>query len=64
MDPMLIMLALTQAAKLATTLAEQVGTGEMTPEEAKARWIAQSNSWNATADAWFATKAPNLIDDS
>jgi hypothetical protein len=62
MDPMLIMLALTQAAKFAMMLSEQVGTGEITPEEAKAKWTAQSNSWNATADAWFATKAPNLID--
>lgn len=63
MDPIMIMLALTQAAKYANMLAEQVGTGEITPEEAKTRWVNQSNSWNRTADTWFATKAPNLIDD-
>lgn len=65
MDPatiQLTMLALVQAAKFATTLAEQVGAGDMTPEEAQAKWKLQSSSWNAAADSWFATPAPGLED--
>lgn len=57
-DPMtvnLVMLGLVEAAKFALSLSEQVGKGEITPEEAKAMWKAQSTSFNETADTWFNT---------
>ena len=58
MDPasiQLVMLGLIQAAKFATTLAEQVGNGEITPEDAQARWKLASAEFNQAADQWFAT---------
>jgi len=56
MDPTtLVILGLVEAAKLATTLIGQVQAGEITPEEAAARWQAQANQWNNAVVMWRAT---------
>ena len=56
MDPTtLVILGLVEAAKLATTLIGQVQSGEITPEEAAARWQAQANQWNNAVTMWRAT---------
>lgn len=55
MDPITAMVFLAQAARLANTLAEQVGSKDMTPEEALAKWQAQAASWSASVEMWKQT---------
>lgn len=58
MEPATIILGLTQAIKLATTLSEGLQKDEITPEEAAASWARASASWTSAATMWRETVAP------
>ena len=59
MDPLTLILFFTQAAKLANTLAENVQLGDMSPEEAQAKWEESSANWSNAVAMWRNTPSPN-----
>lgn len=58
MDPLALILLLTEAAKLANSLSEAVQKGAMSPEEAAESWEKSSTNWSRSVTMWKATPAP------
>ena len=59
MNPVLVITTLLESIRLATSLISKLNAGEMTAEQVAAEWDRSSTNFNAAADRWESTRAPN-----